>query len=438
MNESNESANHYIFNSSALAFNVILSLIFTFGLVLNIISISSIVTARAFTPINILIINLAMADITYTLGIPFFMFQMFNYKWPFGVFGCKLFIFTEFSGIIVGVLSVAALSVERFSDVADNNKRLESLSKNLKLLIIKIYSILAWVFAVCFSLPLLFSIKLVRHGESLSCQSDWQDSSLRLFFMAKLIAVFILPYLVISVSSVKLLIFLNNWKKRFNHSALTNRRYKSRKVTFNLSKNETISECQVEKAKVKRLEEKKESLSINESILSPNKKRSSMQSYSAILKPLPIILFDFSSETELKSSLIELQESKNKYSDFLFCFRNKFFKKKIDQHLLKTSGQHVNSIRRKAVRMVLVIILLFLIQWTPFWIFQIFNLFSTAKIEYIQLINMIVSTLSYSNTVANPVLYMLLTYNFKEYVKSGCLKAPLENFCFQGNKKRSR
>lgn len=44
-------------------------------------------------------------------------------------------------------------------------------------------------------------------------------------------------------------------------------------------------------------------------------------------------------------------------------------------------------------------------------------LFSSTPFANIQLINMIVSTLSYSNTVANPALYMLLTYNFKEYLQ---------------------
>lgn len=77
----------------------------------------------------------------------------------------------------------------------------------------------------------------------------------------------------------------------------------------------------------------------------------------------------------------------------------------------------VNNIRRKAIRLVLVIIILFLIQWSPFWIFQISMLFTTSLYENIYLINMLVSTLSYSNTVANPALYMLLTYNFKKYIQ---------------------
>lgn len=164
-------------DASIVTFNIILSLIFSFGLIFNILSILSIITAKAFTPINLLIINLALADITYTLGIPFFISQMFNYDWPFGVTGCRLFIFTEFSGIIVGIFTVAALSVERFLDVTDSKNRLEKISINLKLAFIIIYSILIWILAACFSLPIIFSIKLTRSG----CHSDWQDSTLRLF-----------------------------------------------------------------------------------------------------------------------------------------------------------------------------------------------------------------------------------------------------------------
>ncbi len=77
----------------------------------------------------------------------------------------------------------------------------------------------------------------------------------------------------------------------------------------------------------------------------------------------------------------------------------------------------MEGVRHKAVCLVLAIVLVFLVQWSPLWFFQFYQMFATHHIENVQLVNMIISTLSYSNTVANPILYMLLTYNFKQYVR---------------------
>jgi hypothetical protein len=80
-------------------------------------------------------------------------------------------------------------------------------------------------------------------------------------------------------------------------------------------------------------------------------------------------------------------------------------------------NNYTTAVRQKASCLVLIIILLFLLQWSPLCIFQSIVLFSDTFIANVQLINLAVSTLSYSNTVANPILYMLLTYNFKLYFK---------------------
>lgn len=85
---------------------------------------------------------------------------------------------------------------------------------------------------------------------------------------------------------------------------------------------------------------------------------------------------------------------------------------------LTTSINYATSVRQKASCLVLIIIVLFLFQWSPLCVFQLVIIFSNdLNIPNIQLVNLLVSTLSYSNTIANPILYMLLTYNFKLYFK---------------------
>ncbi|CAF1102430.1 unnamed protein product, partial [Brachionus calyciflorus] len=377
---------------SLFLFTIILVLIFTLAITFNSISITSILTARAYTPINLLIINLGFADITYSLGIPFFVTQILNYRQPLGVYGCRLFLFTEFNGIIVGIFTVAALSVERFLDVTDKKKFLDSFSNKFKLLIIILYCILIWIFSFSVSFPLIFSIKKTKDV----CQSDWSDSSIRFFFIGKLVAIFIIPYFIIIISSLKLLLFLNKWKKRMGETTGKRILIEKKRQAFRMKKHQTVFKSVIDETKLN------------------------------LSRSLPAI--NISIEVGLKDLNDEMGQSSsngNSTCCFLTCCRKIFYCKKKQEFYIKSSGKFINSIRRKAIRLVLVIIFLFLLQWSPFWIFQAFVLFSTRMYENIQIINMIVSTLSYSNTVANPALYMLFTYNFKEYINKGIFKTCL-------------
>ena len=145
---------------------LILAPIFSLSFVLNTISIATILSAHAFTPINLLILNLAIADLTYTFGIPMFIAHSFMKIWPFGQFGCKLFIFTEFFGIIVGILTVAALSVERYFEVVDKKKRAQNLSNKFKNALVVFYIVFTWIIALAASLPFISAIKLMNDSTS--------------------------------------------------------------------------------------------------------------------------------------------------------------------------------------------------------------------------------------------------------------------------------
>ncbi|CAF4341026.1 unnamed protein product, partial [Adineta steineri] len=102
---------------------VILGIIFVASVALNCISIISIVGARAITPINLLIINLAVSDIVYSLTIPIFAVHIVIPWWPFGRVGCQLAIAIDIIAMIVGVYTITALSVERYMDVRETSRR---------------------------------------------------------------------------------------------------------------------------------------------------------------------------------------------------------------------------------------------------------------------------------------------------------------------------
>ncbi len=75
----------YVFSISAL-----LLITFVLGIVFNLISILSILfSKKSIQPIKLLILNLALADFIYILGIPLFLANIVFKSWPLQLIGSK-------------------------------------------------------------------------------------------------------------------------------------------------------------------------------------------------------------------------------------------------------------------------------------------------------------------------------------------------------------
>lgn len=92
----------------------------------------------------------------------------------------------------------------------------------------------------------------------------------------------------------------------------------------------------------------------------------------------------------------------------------------------KLENKKSKVIRLKAIKIVLSIVFLFFIQWTPLWVFEIYKLDNSSSIEDSHLVNSIVSLVSYSNSISNPLLYILITVSFQNFL--------LEIYRFIGSK----
>jgi hypothetical protein len=75
----------------------------------------------------------------------------------------------------------------------------------------------------------------------------------------------------------------------------------------------------------------------------------------------------------------------------------------------------VNMIKKRTTCFVLAVAISYLITWSPLWAFQIYDEYSTSHTPYIMIINSIVFVVNYSNGIINPLLFMFLTQNFREY-----------------------
>jgi hypothetical protein len=99
-------------------------------------------------------------------------------------------------------------------DVADKWKRTNTLSNKFKILLVTIFSSLTWLLAFLIWFPFMWAITLTKISyDSYVCGTKWSDRTLITFFTLKFCFIFLLPYIVIIVSSVKLLLFLSQWKR---------------------------------------------------------------------------------------------------------------------------------------------------------------------------------------------------------------------------------
>ena len=220
-----------------------------------------------------------------------------------------------------------ALSVERFLEVADKKKRLTKLNKKTKLKIICIYMASVWLFAFIFSLPIVVSIELVQLVDnSYMCETNWTDVTMNSFFSIKFVFIFILPFAIILFTSVKLLVFIA--KQKNVQSCKKNTRLMAEEIALN--------------SKRKVLEIK-----------------SSSNTYNNVnLSTLNHLNISKSSENLRKNSNINeiLNTRKTKTRD----------SRKIKTRDLRKKRRfksHSKAIKMKAIKIVLSIVFLFIIQW---------------------------------------------------------------------------
>ena len=411
--------------------------LFCFCIVFNLLSVSSIIWSKNFSPINILIMNLAVSDMIYSFSILIFLSHILNIFWIFTTITCKIFYLTDTVGMIVGVFTISALSIERFIEVADKKKQSYRYSSKFKVLVTLVYILVLWVSAICFSLPLVFSISVFKFKKMATCKSNWETGEenhlIRRYFIVKFILFFIFPYSLISVSSVRLLLFLNRWKKFLpeksskRHEDVKSKEKIDKRISWSLWKSKIINNNDTNESinltgsitnhqnNASKLTNRKNSCIIINCSDSKANNRPALNKNSQVSSYCESTISN--KKTNDETSVNKTGTHLRRYLERLAirCSRSLETNEKVKTS--KKSKNQRNLIRRKAIILVQMIVLLFFIQWIPLWVFQLIIEFSEKSIKHAEKINLITTILSYSNTVSNPVLYMFFTYNFKDFFR---------------------
>ena len=314
----------------AIVFVICLIITLIISILLNAITIVSIVMMKKYKKIDFLILNLAFADLVYSMNMPLFIAYVFNASYEPGLRARQLFYLADSIGMNVSAYTVVALSFERFTTVVETNSLWIKFFKSSKNVYTLIYLLATWLLSALFIMPFIFSLKQdwLAHEEKHMCYTEWSERQINIFFSLRFVAIFAVPYIIISIFSIKLLRFLSDWNKRLQARSI-----------------ETIS--------LRRIE------------------LNNMNVTSLHLAPV----------------LIAHKPSYNK------------------------------KIHNKSTRSVLIIMILFCIQWLPFWIVQILINLTGGHKSLLHMLVQVTICITYTNSISNPVLYMLMSSNFQKFCK---------------------
>lgn len=261
---------------------------------------------------------------------------------------------------------MAALTLERYFCLREN-KMIEN--DKSKCGIVCIYIIFLWAFSIGFSMPKTLSIIEVFNNDTQThvCASLFDQAHEEIYTIAKWIIAFALPYTIIIVFSGLLLKFLKEWSAR------------AKLLHSNAKKPKNFIPYSVPSKSGDDLDEKKSlKNNTNQNDLSKN----------------------------FLSSLVKWKRTKKSKSHQTVVVKN---------HVRES---RTTKIKRRTTRFVLAVVISFLCAWSPLWMFQIAVTFSESQNFFLKLMSNLTLIIVYLGGVINPLLYMILTNNFREFFSS--------------------
>jgi uncharacterized membrane protein len=200
-------------------------IIFMIGILLNTTSIILLlVKTKKLKPIIVFLLNLAVANLVYQLGMPFYLINMLEKKWLLNGLGCRLFFLLDYIGMSISMFTVTGLSLELYIETL-NLFNSNIISNKFKLFIVYIYLIIVWLISFFFYLPYILSLELYQIFDEkiYICESNWSMFKLNIFFLIKLIFGFIIPFVFVVICIIRLILFIKrkNVSSQFNQTEET-------------------------------------------------------------------------------------------------------------------------------------------------------------------------------------------------------------------------
>nr|XP_006013787.1 PREDICTED: melanopsin-B-like [Latimeria chalumnae] len=162
------------------------------------------------TPPNYLIMNLAVSDFLMSVSqCPVFFVTSLHKKWILGDVGCELYAFCGALFGITSMMTLLAISVDRYLVITKPLESIQWTSKKRTLQIITV----VWMYSLLWSIaPLLGWSSYVPEGLMTSCTWDYATSSFanKSYTMMLCCFVFFIPLIIISVCYFLMFVAIRN------------------------------------------------------------------------------------------------------------------------------------------------------------------------------------------------------------------------------------
>ncbi|XP_050522549.1 somatostatin receptor type 5-like [Daktulosphaira vitifoliae] len=124
------------------------------------------------TVTNMYIVNLAIADECFLIGIPFLIVTMTMDFWPFGNIMCKVYMTTTSINQFTSSIFLMIMSADRYIAICHPI----SSSKVRTAYVSKVVSVTAWTFSIILMIPVIMYANTMDKGNVMSCNIIWPEN----------------------------------------------------------------------------------------------------------------------------------------------------------------------------------------------------------------------------------------------------------------------
>ncbi|XP_013917114.1 PREDICTED: somatostatin receptor type 2-like [Thamnophis sirtalis] len=187
----NNTSHHYDLTSNAIL-TFIYFVVCIVGLCGNTLVIYVILRyAKMKTITNIYILNLAIADELFMLGLPFLAMQVALVHWPFGKVICRIVMTVDGINQFTSIFCLTVMSVDRYLAVVHPIKS----AKWRRPRTAKMVNVAVWGISLLVILPIMIYAGVINNHGNSSCTMIWPDDS-GVWYAAFIIYAFILGFLI--------------------------------------------------------------------------------------------------------------------------------------------------------------------------------------------------------------------------------------------------
>ena len=175
-------------------FSVLAILVMIIGVVGNLLVIYVVLNyGRLKTVTNTYLLHLALSDLVYLSGVPFFISSINLRAWIFGSFVCKLFFLTQGVNQYTSIIILALLSFDRYLAVCRPNQSIVWRSRvNANLLLI-----LAWILSFILMLPIIvFTTTVLTTSRQVQCTVDFPSSTPPVLYLIYVVYTLTISYVL--------------------------------------------------------------------------------------------------------------------------------------------------------------------------------------------------------------------------------------------------